>query len=463
MTKKPSSKNHKTYCNKTTLLLMVAGFLCTAHSLMGRVSAAGSLTIAPAFARISISQTEPVQDIAIALKNDYQSTIVVAAAFSAVDISNGALVPADTGDTSIISALSVSRPEFTLEPGQSVNVGVRVTNVDSLAPGGHYAALLFKQRTEASQQVPLEPAISVALFVVKEDGAVRDVAAKLSPLRTITTGLPKTVDVTFSTSGNVDVVPHASVSIVRTVSTNIFSQGVVNESSVPLYPGKELTLRTELTPVNSPRWPGKYAALLRYRYEGQPTAQESAVWFWYIPFWFIGSLLASLLGLGLLAWLSIKKRWIRAAALFLRLHIPMKPASKPHAAKIQPKVRQPTDLQAKQMKVGRDPAVHSTKKLVDNSMVRSVGNKLTKSDSLQKKSNKNALKRSPPTSRAGILSSEKLDNKNKKSISLKPDSELIVDSTAALNQDNKKGISQEPLFSAPVVPKRDKGPKKEQN
>jgi hypothetical protein len=46
--------------------------------------------------------------------------------------------------------------------------------------------------------------------------------------------------------------------------------------------------------------------LTRYRYEGQPSAQETAVWFWYVPIWFIG--FVSLLGVLIVIFVVFARR-----------------------------------------------------------------------------------------------------------------------------------------------------------
>lgn len=329
----------KTLTNKIRPLLvmvLVAGFIA-AHA--GSVTAAGSLTIAPAYSRVSISKAQPVQDLAISLSNNYDRTATFTARVSAVDQSGGRLVPVETGEAAIVSAIQLDQTEIELPAGKSINLGVRISDSDALSPGGHYAAIIISQKQEPGEQVPLEPAVSVALFIVKEDGAVREVDAFLPRIPSVLLHLPTSADITFTTSGNVDVVPHASVTIVRTVSTNIFAQGVVNETATPLYPGKELRLRSTFTNVQTARWPGKYAMLIRYRYAGQTEATEKAVWFWYVPMWFIiASVGAVIAGAMLLVILMRhgKRRRKNGKKSFIRMCI-----EKLVVRKKQPKLTQP--------------------------------------------------------------------------------------------------------------------------
>ncbi len=268
--------------------LLSASILCVNQP----ADAAGSVTVAPAFIRLSVSESAPEQSATITVKNDYEVPVAFTSSIMDVDQVSGSLVPVSTPDFPLKNLISITPAAFTLEPGKAINITVAVHTSKQLSPGGHYAAIVVRQSTPetGAVQVPLEPAVSVAAFVVKEDGAVRNAVAAIPAPPRIVTSIPTEYNVTFTTTGNVDIVPSAEISLVRRISTNVYAKGVANTSAAPLYPGSTLRLRTELTSIKKPTWPGKYAWLVRARYQGQANATETAYWFWYVPWWFIGAI-----------------------------------------------------------------------------------------------------------------------------------------------------------------------------
>lgn len=264
------------------LTLLFAGGLWHSQT----ASAAGGITVAPAFLRVSVSNKQPVQDVAVAVKNNFSGPIALDASISSVDQRRGLLVPTEKASPDLTNIVSVVPAQFELQPGQSINLSLKITNSIQLSPGGHYAALLIKQAYVEGSNVPLKPILSISLYVIKEDGAVRKISLLTPELPSLALRVPKSVDLTFQNIGNVDVVPRATL-LLAGHGGQVYAKGVVNEESIPVFPNGQVKLRSTLTTLHKIRWPGRYQLYVQYRSDGQKETKLVRADFLYTPWWSI--------------------------------------------------------------------------------------------------------------------------------------------------------------------------------
>lgn len=235
------------------------------------------ITVSPARLQLTLPKGQQSQAASVMLKNSYSQRLNFAATIRGVQqSSDGSLVPdVGQGESPFKDILGVSPATFDLDAGQSINLTIQLTGSDQLAPGGQYAALLVTQVPEKSGNVRLTPAVAAGLFIVKEEGAVRQLTASISRANGSLLKSSNQVDVLFRNEGNVPLTPRAVVRLTDPTG-QVVAQGISNEESLTVMPGKDVKVRTVLQPVGSSWHPGKYRLSVQYRYEGSDQTSELA-------------------------------------------------------------------------------------------------------------------------------------------------------------------------------------------
>ena len=224
---------------RVKLLLIVLLGAGSFFGLSAPLFATGGITVSPAFLTTSISSKHPTQDLAIGVRNDASAPVQMRVSLGGIDQDNGRLVPTTQIDQDLKAALSISPTEFTLDPQGSINVKLHVENTAKLGPGGHYATIIISYVSEQGHSIGLQPAVSVSLFVSKEDGAQRAVVLSKFTAHHSLFSLPSIVDLSFKNTGNVVAVPRAALQISK--GGQQVSKGTVNDESIPIGPGAGLT------------------------------------------------------------------------------------------------------------------------------------------------------------------------------------------------------------------------------
>lgn len=268
---------------------LVTILICCVAGSSVRAAPAGGITIAPAKIDLSIPKHETQANTSVTIKNTFAVPVALHAAVHTVDTSRGMLIPG--ARTSVFENTITALPaDFELAPGETKKVQILIKDASALKPGGNYAALLVRQHDTATGTVSLTPAISVSLFITKEQGAVRQLASALPKTPKIAFKLPTNFTTTFNNTGNVLLVPRGSISISR--GGTVTHKTVVNESSVPIFPGKTIRLQNILSPVSNTGLPGPRTITYTYRYDGAVKDTETlTATFWYLPWWSIAPVL----------------------------------------------------------------------------------------------------------------------------------------------------------------------------
>lgn len=278
------------------------------------------ITVAPALLTTQIGSRQPQTSATIGVRNNFEVPVTVLAELNGFDVRNNALVPTTNAEKTLAGVVTLAPAEIIINPGESKNIGVIVHDTASLAPGGHYLSILLTETALSgkldSPQLAFKPAVSVTLYVVKEDGAVRSVQVQSARFNHSLFSLPKTADISFYNDGNVLSIPRGVVQLSRSPGGVAFGQGIVNQQSAPLYPRSSITLQSQLQKLAAIRLPGRYTASLQYRYDGQDSTKTVTSSFWYLPKSFIIVALLILTAVGSAVWPENQRRigryWRRA-------------------------------------------------------------------------------------------------------------------------------------------------------
>jgi len=281
-------------------------------------STAGGVTVAPANVTLDIQKGKPGPSETVSVRNDYAESVTFSVAVQGQQITtDGSLAPSGALEPAMAGLLAATPEGFSLAPQQSINLKITVKDAARLAPGGHYASLLIRQSAAEGQKgLALSSAVSVSVFVIKEDGAVRSVGAGAVHALGRVAQLPSAATVDFQNLGNVAVVPRASAKIYDPRG-HLVMAGVINQESVPITPGKTARLQAPLTPVGYSWLPGRYTLRVLYRYDGTDQQKTVSATLLVVPVAFIAStILLVLVGVVVyrLARLRAQSRLLRSTA-----------------------------------------------------------------------------------------------------------------------------------------------------
>lgn len=225
------------------------------------------LTITPALLKLNVDDDKAPKTINV--RNNTSVTSAFSASLRSVKVArSGVLVPADSLDTNLQQAVSVSVPSFQLEPKQSIDLEIQLTDKARIPPGGTYVALLITQTgNDGSSQLGVLPAVSALVFLSKQSGAkpglsVKGISSDGGLLRSTST-----VTAEFSNTGNVPVTPRAVVTVLDPRGREV-KRGVLNEQSITILPTNNVRIQTNLFSVARLWLPGRYSVQLAYRYDG---------------------------------------------------------------------------------------------------------------------------------------------------------------------------------------------------
>lgn len=283
-------------------------------------SAAG-VTVSPAFQNVVITPDMAGKDITVTLTN--QSTIGINFALSVADFGtldqSGGVAFLGTPATELehryglVSWMKLDQDRVFIPATGSKIITISIDNRPSLAPGGHYAALLATAISDADnapvdKRVKLRQVISSLILLRKEGGVEAGLKLKtLNPIGGHVFKLPQVVDLRFQASGNVHVVPHGTI-VIKNPNGKVVSQGTINEDSAIVYPQSFRKMTTSLINTGSNLVPGKYELTATYRYDSDLSLGTQTISFWYLGNALTAGLFALILTiLGGVVWLVRKK------------------------------------------------------------------------------------------------------------------------------------------------------------
>lgn len=207
-----------------------------------------------------------------------------------------------TNGHGISNLVQLSKKLVNIEPKSTVTVNALVDNVKTLAPGGHYGAILARVvadsgKAQTSNNVAIQQVVASLIFLETAGQGSKTIELLRPPISTVTLHLPETVNLAFRSTGNTQAVPRGTVQILH--GNTVISQGIINENSSLILPGSTRLLTTQLTRLAPPAWPGMYKMRVQYRYEGSLGSTTYEKRFLYINMVAVIFIITSLLAIGL--------------------------------------------------------------------------------------------------------------------------------------------------------------------
>lgn len=273
-------------------------------------TATGSITVSPAIINLVLPSGQQDASTSLTVTNNYNKTVRLSAEWQSIDEVTGRLIPSGPLNPVLADSLRISETDLSIAPQSSKIITVAVHNTPALAPGGHYAILLFTVVSEGKEKLGLQSALSVTAFIVKRDGAKTEISLNNLSAPHNLFSLPRKGTITLTNTGNVHVTPHAAVTVEH--KGEVIAKAIVNEASSPLLPGKKAVYKISFVKLKNMYWPAKLELRTVYRVDQSSEIHEQLTHFLYIPpFWAF-----LIIGLGIALYFVIKKGW----SLLVRVH-----------------------------------------------------------------------------------------------------------------------------------------------
>ena len=305
-------------------LKRVAQICGTAFALLlPLIADAAGVSVSPAFQNVVLSHDMSGKDIIVTLTNKSSVGLnfaLSAADFGTLDESGGVVflgVPVTELEHhyGLVSWMTFDRNRLYIPSAGSKQIQVHIDNRPSLAPGGHYAALLATAISDtglagSDPRVNLHQVIASLILVRKDGGAQPGLdLVGFTPMSKSWLRLPNSADLRFHDAGNIHVVPHGTLSMTDP-GGEVIAKGIVNEDSVTVYPESFRKMTSVMQKIKAGWLPGRYMLTVSYRFDNDNTVATESTSFWYLGSALTGLLLALILTLsGVILWVLRKIRY----------------------------------------------------------------------------------------------------------------------------------------------------------
>lgn len=286
-------------------------------------AAAGTFSITPAFqdVKLTATQTQTVFKLTLANHTPFDQSFKLSSAdFGSLD-ETGGVAFLGTPKSELDHPYGLS-PWMTLEKdivfvpsGKSADILVTINNRSSLAPGGHYGAVLATAITDTGETftgdagVGVRQILSSLVLLTKEGGGDPKLTLVSQTTDAHSWRLPTHIDQRFQNSGNLHVVPRGVV-VVRDPAGRVVERAAMNEDSSVILPQSFRRLTASFIGVATAWLPGRYTITSTYRYDGSDATSTLVSSFWYGGATLLWMVLAGilLLSAGLIYWFAIRQR-----------------------------------------------------------------------------------------------------------------------------------------------------------
>jgi hypothetical protein len=237
------------------------------------------ITLSPAVVQASIGSTESEHELKFQITNNKpnaQTINISAADFNTLNESGG-LVFVGTNPTELqkkyglTTWITLPQTSVTLEPKQSSTITAIISNQASLAPGGHYGAIMLaldnKDQSNAQNKVAVHPIATSLLFVNKVGGDTHKLRLTNANISHNIFKLPSQITLRFYNDGNTHLVPRGTVDVTDPHG-KLVAKGIINENSNLLLPETYRLYSVPLKKVGSSYVPGKYKITTNFRFDG---------------------------------------------------------------------------------------------------------------------------------------------------------------------------------------------------
>lgn len=238
------------------------------------------ISISPPFQEMTVDATAGNSSIPLSLTNTTSAEMSVTLStinFGSLDQTGGVLLQGQNITSlqekyGLAPWLILGQHTLVLAPHTTLPVQLSLRNDTSLAPGGHYGAVLASVSASSfGSRVGVNERLLSLLFIKKTGGEVYAMTLKTLQTRYSWWGDATQTSLTFHNDGNVHVIPRGTISVYDSLG-RLAKRGIINDESGIILPASERLLHISLATLGVPLWPGYYRLVAAYRYDGSDQA-----------------------------------------------------------------------------------------------------------------------------------------------------------------------------------------------
>ncbi len=261
--------------------------------LIPTVAHAAGFTVTPMMQEIILDEGEEAETYEASVTNDTEASVtfeISAIDFGGLDESGGVVFLGAAGEElerqyALASWMQLDTDEVTLRPGERRAIQVRIENSDSLAPGGHYGAVVFKSNSSVRPEtlsVAINQVFSSLVFVKKTKGARYGLELTSVEEKSAWWRFNPRVLIRFRNLGNVHVAPRGEISVTDPLGRAVY-RGIINDGSTLVLPEMIREYPVKLFPLETATLPGWYTWEVRYRYDGRESVDLWTKRMFFVP------------------------------------------------------------------------------------------------------------------------------------------------------------------------------------
>jgi hypothetical protein len=198
--------------------------------------------------------------------------------------------------------LSSNIGQFGLNPGKSHSVITTINNIDLMARGGHYGALIYNigaiNSTGGGNQINNNPVVSTLIFLSTSGQGTQTLHLSQPLVSTLYVHPPQSIQFVLTDVGNTQTTPRGYITEVD--GNKEISRGIINTGSGLVLPGSARLFSVDLRSEASDFWGGIYRLTIFYRPDNANQYLSYSKNFYVIGpvwFWLLGILVVILISI----------------------------------------------------------------------------------------------------------------------------------------------------------------------
>jgi len=285
------------------LLLSVAFGASAAAANQQSVTYKG-ITITPAIVNVELAPNQASTSFKIHIANNQNQAISLSTSsldFKSLNETGGvAFIGSSAGSLEhkygLANWLTVPNKPLSLATNKGETIEVTIDNRQDLSPGGHYAAVLFKNSADTSSKsnrVSLNQVVAALVFLKKTGGEIFQLQLQDPKLKNVWFSLPSSIGLRISNTGNTQTIPRGTVNIFGP-NGKLYEKGLINPDSGLVLPDSTRFYRTDMLKTGHSWLPGRYKVIITYRAEDIEQAQTAEFSFIYYNIGAVAAMVAIL-------------------------------------------------------------------------------------------------------------------------------------------------------------------------
>jgi len=198
--------------------------------------------------------------------------------------------------------LQTNIDQFGLNPGKSQSVITTINNINLMARGGHYGALIYNigtvNPTGGGNQINNNPVVSTLIFLSTSGQGTQTLHLSQPLVSTLYVNPPQSIQFVLTDVGNTQTTPRGYIT--EDSGNREISRGIINTGSGLVLPGSARFFSVDLRSEASDFWGGIYRLTIFYRPDNANQYLTYSKNFYVIGpvcFWVLGLLIVILISI----------------------------------------------------------------------------------------------------------------------------------------------------------------------